>query len=78
MAVPEPRITSASHAWNTVHIILGYILHCYLGDLSWGPPVVGISAALGAEDVRMPMHPQLHSKETTWPPWGVQLVGQRV
>lgn len=45
----NPVDTSASDTCNSLIIILGYILHCYLGDLNWDLPAVGYSAALGAE-----------------------------
>lgn len=45
----SPVGTWASQALNRVIVILGYILHSYVGDLSWDLPAVRISAALGAE-----------------------------
>ena len=60
-------VTSTPHAWNGVIIALDYIPHCYLGDLRWDISAVGyLSSSGGRSNVRVPICPRLHSKETTW------------
>lgn len=58
--------TSASHTWNSLTIILGHILHCYLDDLSWDLLAAGyLSSFEGRSDVRMLICPRLHF-QTIW------------